>query len=543
MTPRIVATLALSLVAGAMIACSSAPASPAPAQPPATAIPAAPSQPAVPAESIVSIQPIAPAILAALVEPIAPVMPAQPSNPVAPVGPAAPVEIEAPAIATITGTVAYRERIALTPDSVVEIKLIDVSRMDAPAITIGEQIIVSPGQVPIAFEIEYNPAEIDDRFSYAVQARITQSGKLAFINDTRYSVITRGGPTNVDMVLTKVATSPAQPPDPVIPAMTEKRAPIESVELTTSDSNPREYTLHIVSGLPGGCVKFGDYSVAREGAHIDVAVTNFAPTEPLPCTMMYGIHEGEVELGSDFTAGETYMVSVNGNVTNAFTAQDEGPKTAMADSPIERVDVVVSESDPTAYILQVVSRLPKGSSCSWFNGYDVARPYAGVIDVTVTHFEVTEMMPCTADLPVVSTEIPLGTDFAPNQAYRVTVNGAAITSFTARDLEGPEAVIADSPVEHIEVVAPQTESGAYTLNVVSQLPKGSSCSWFNGYSVSRPYNGAVDVRVTHYEVTGMMPCTADLPIVETEIPLGDGFVAGETYTVTVNGDLSETFAA
>ncbi|HJO81720.1 MAG TPA: YbaY family lipoprotein, partial [SAR202 cluster bacterium] len=227
-----------------------------------------------------SIQPIAPAILAALVEPIAPVMPAQPSNPVAPVGPAAPVEIEAPAIATITGTVAYRERIALTPDSVVEIKLIDVSRMDAPAITIGEQIIVSPGQVPIAFEIEYNPAEIDDRFSYAVQARITQSGKLAFINDTRYSVITRGGPTNVDMVLTKVATSPAQPPDPVIPAMTETRAPIESVELTTSDSNPREYTLHIVSGLPGGCVKFGDYSVAREGAHIDVAVTNFAPTEP-----------------------------------------------------------------------------------------------------------------------------------------------------------------------------------------------------------------------------------------------------------------------
>ena len=320
MTPRIVATLALSLVAGAMIACSSAPASPAPAQPPATAIPAAPSQPAVPAESIVSIKPIAPAILAALVEPIAPVMPAQPSNPVAPVGPAAPVEIEAPAIATITGTVAYRERIALTPDSVVEIKLIDVSRMDAPAITIGEQIIVSPGQVPIAFEIEYNPAEIDDRFSYAVQARITQSGKLAFINDTRYSVITRGGPTNVDMVLTKVATSPAQPPDPVIPAMTETRAPIESVELTTSDSNPREYTLHIVSGLPGGCVKFGDYSVACEGAHIDVAVTNFAPTEPVPCTMMYGIHEGEVELGSDFTAGETYMVSVNGNVTNAFTA-------------------------------------------------------------------------------------------------------------------------------------------------------------------------------------------------------------------------------
>ena len=41
----------------------------------------------------------------------------------------------------------------------------------------------------------------------------------------------------------------------------------------------------------------------------------------------------------------------------------------------------------------------------------------------------------------------------------------------------------------------------------------------------------------------MMPCTADLPVVETEIPLGNGFAAGETYTVNVNDELSETFVA
>ena len=58
--------------------------------------------------------------------------------------------------AAVTGTVTYRERIALPPEGVVvTIKVEDVSRADAPAVTIGEQIIENPGhQVPIPFEIE-----------------------------------------------------------------------------------------------------------------------------------------------------------------------------------------------------------------------------------------------------------------------------------------------------------------------------------------------------------------------------------------------------
>ena len=111
---------------------------------------------------------------------------------------------QTPTVATVTGTITYRERIALTPNAAVEIKLQDVSRADAPAVTMGEQIIENPGQVPIAFEIEYDPADIDDRFTYAIGGRITESGELAFINDTRYQVITRDSPTHVDMVLVKV---------------------------------------------------------------------------------------------------------------------------------------------------------------------------------------------------------------------------------------------------------------------------------------------------------------------------------------------------
>lgn len=110
--------------------------------------------------------------------------------------------------AKITGTVTYLQRIALPADAVIKVQLADVSRADASAIVLGEQVIQAGGkQVPYAFEIFYDPAQIDPRYSYAVQARIQHNGKLMFINDTRYSVITHGAPTHVDMVLKAVGGS------------------------------------------------------------------------------------------------------------------------------------------------------------------------------------------------------------------------------------------------------------------------------------------------------------------------------------------------
>ncbi|MFC1915525.1 YbaY family lipoprotein [Chloroflexota bacterium] len=109
--------------------------------------------------------------------------------------------------ATVTGTVTYRERIALlTQGVVVTIKVEDISRADAPAVTIGEQIIENPShQVPIPFEIEYNPDDINERYTYAMRVRIEVDGELWFTNTSRYQVITRGNPTsNIEVVLEKV---------------------------------------------------------------------------------------------------------------------------------------------------------------------------------------------------------------------------------------------------------------------------------------------------------------------------------------------------
>jgi len=107
--------------------------------------------------------------------------------------------------ATITGSVTYRERIALPPSAVVKVQLVDVSRADAPAVVLGEQVVRADGrQVPFAFEIAYDPKRIEDRFTYAVQARIEVDGQLRFINDQRYPVLTRGAGDRIDLLLRAV---------------------------------------------------------------------------------------------------------------------------------------------------------------------------------------------------------------------------------------------------------------------------------------------------------------------------------------------------
>lgn len=91
---------------------------------------------------------------------------------------------------TVTGSIAYRERIALPPTAQVEIRLDDVSLADAPAQTLAQQSFTANGrQVPFPFSLTVDQRQLDPRHSYAVAARITDaSGELLFITDTRHSV-------------------------------------------------------------------------------------------------------------------------------------------------------------------------------------------------------------------------------------------------------------------------------------------------------------------------------------------------------------------
>ncbi|HET9061874.1 MAG TPA: YbaY family lipoprotein [Candidatus Binatia bacterium] len=106
----------------------------------------------------------------------------------------------------VTGTITYRERVALAPTAVIKVRLVDVSRADAPAVVLGEKTMQASGkQVPFAFEIAYDPAKIEANHSYAVQGAIEIDGMLRFVSDRHYAVITRSAPNHVEMVLKSVA--------------------------------------------------------------------------------------------------------------------------------------------------------------------------------------------------------------------------------------------------------------------------------------------------------------------------------------------------
>lgn len=93
-------------------------------------------------------------------------------------------------IQSVTGTIAYRERILLPDNAQVTVSLQDVSKMDAPAEVIAKQQFVTNGhQVPLTFDLSYDSSRIQPRHRYTISARIEVNGKLRFITDTSYAVI------------------------------------------------------------------------------------------------------------------------------------------------------------------------------------------------------------------------------------------------------------------------------------------------------------------------------------------------------------------
>jgi putative lipoprotein len=94
---------------------------------------------------------------------------------------------------------------AMPENALLTIQLLDASGADAPAKVIAEQKFMFAGhQVPLPFEVHYDPATIDPKRSYALSARITVNTQLIFLNTTAYPVLTQGNPAKVDMLLQMV---------------------------------------------------------------------------------------------------------------------------------------------------------------------------------------------------------------------------------------------------------------------------------------------------------------------------------------------------
>jgi uncharacterized lipoprotein YbaY len=111
---------------------------------------------------------------------------------------------------TVAGVLTYRERIALPPEAVAVISVVDLSGADAENNLLGRTEIVGPGNPPIPFEVRYRRAAVNPERQYGVRAQIAVDKELWLTTDRLYPVLTHGAPNDTEIMLVRPSQDPLE---------------------------------------------------------------------------------------------------------------------------------------------------------------------------------------------------------------------------------------------------------------------------------------------------------------------------------------------
>lgn len=121
----------------------------------------------------------------------------------------------------LTGTVAYRERIAMPEGSKIIVQILDTSLADAPATLIAEDTIITKGEnVPVPFTIDYNAETLVEGHTYTISAKIFfPEDELRFITDTATFLLDENGVPVGEVELLLVGVQPTTEDAELTPEM------------------------------------------------------------------------------------------------------------------------------------------------------------------------------------------------------------------------------------------------------------------------------------------------------------------------------------
>jgi putative lipoprotein len=109
----------------------------------------------------------------------------------------------------VSGTLSYRERVALPATAIVTVQVAQVFADRAPQVIAEQRFTTNGAQPPFRYSLPYDPARVDPNSTYTVQANITVGGQTYFRTNTLYPAITRGNPTqNVNITLVAASSLP-----------------------------------------------------------------------------------------------------------------------------------------------------------------------------------------------------------------------------------------------------------------------------------------------------------------------------------------------
>lgn len=116
---------------------------------------------------------------------------------------------QAAAPGQMNGTLTWLTRDVLPNNASIAVQLVD--RTERPYQRVAESVFRSEGaQTPISFLISYDPDKIDTARTYAIEARISVDGRLAWLSEQPVAVLTKNAPAdNVEVPLRRVSSETA----------------------------------------------------------------------------------------------------------------------------------------------------------------------------------------------------------------------------------------------------------------------------------------------------------------------------------------------
>lgn len=104
-------------------------------------------------------------------------------------------------LAQLTGTLVGEPMIALLPEAVATVRLVDMTDADTPPRVIGEQILGPAGQFPVNFSLTYDRSTISASRQYAVQVSIRAGRQVIWSTPDPLPVLAPGQPDKIEVVL------------------------------------------------------------------------------------------------------------------------------------------------------------------------------------------------------------------------------------------------------------------------------------------------------------------------------------------------------
>jgi len=120
-----------------------------------------------------------------------------------------PIQLES-RLAKVNGTIAYRSRIFLPQNAVAVVELRESQSAGTQGIVLGKQEITDIRQVPIPFEVVYDPLDVNPRRNYVVTATITAAGRPLYTTVAQYPVLTNGRPQTASIEVERASVNDPQ---------------------------------------------------------------------------------------------------------------------------------------------------------------------------------------------------------------------------------------------------------------------------------------------------------------------------------------------